>query len=161
MAEGLPARDLVLSARRPGAGILHVMDLNERMSRDQCIRLMGSVPLGRIFYSTQALPAVELVHFTLDSGGDIVIAADAGGKLDAATRGAVVAFEADNADFAARTGWSVTVVGYARPVTDHDEIGRLERSALYPGAPGKHPHFIKVSPSIVSGQRTAAQRLAG
>ena len=48
---------------------------------------MGSVPVGRIVYTRQALPAVELVNFALDDG-DIVIRTDAGGKLAAATRGA-------------------------------------------------------------------------
>jgi hypothetical protein len=79
------------------AGILLAMDVNgpvlAQLSRDECLRLMGSVPVGRIVYTRQALPAVELVSFALDGGG-IIIAAVAGGKLAAATRGAVVAFEA-------------------------------------------------------------------
>ena len=69
----------------------------EHLSRDECLRLMGSVPVGRIVYTRQALPAVELVNFALDDG-DIIIRTDAGGKLAAATRGAVVAFEADSVD---------------------------------------------------------------
>jgi len=42
-----------------------------------------------------------------------VIRDDRGGKLAAAARGAVVAFEADQLDPAGRSGWSVTAV--ARP----------------------------------------------
>ena len=83
------------------------MDFNgttlEHLSRDQCLRLMGQVPLGRIVYTRQALPAVELVNFALVDG-DIVIRTDSGGKLAAATRGAVVAFETDSVDTAAHTG---------------------------------------------------------
>ena len=82
----------------PVTGILHGMDFNgttlEQLSRTECLRLVGQVPLGRIVYTRQALPAVELVNFTLDDG-DIVIRTDASGKLAAATRGAVVAFEAN------------------------------------------------------------------
>ena len=52
------------------------MDLNgsvlEHLSRDECLRLVGQVPVGRIVYTRQALPAVELVNFALDDG-DIVI----------------------------------------------------------------------------------------
>src|SRR5246127_4978872 len=63
-------------AGRPAAGILADMDLNgsvlEHLSRGECMRLVGSVPLGRIVYTRQALPAVELVNFAL-AGGDIVI----------------------------------------------------------------------------------------
>ena len=62
---------------------------------------MASVPVGRIIYTRQALPAVELVNFALDHG-DIIIRTDRSGKLAAATRGAVVAFEADSLDPPAR-----------------------------------------------------------
>ena len=101
------------------------MDLDgpilKQLSRAECIRLMGSVPIGRIVYTRQALPAVELVNFAVDDG-EIVIRTDGGGKLAAATRGAVVAFETDSVDTAGRSGWSVTVVGQARAVTDGGDI---------------------------------------
>jgi len=139
------------------------MDVNgpvlAQLSRDECLRLMGSVPVGRIVYTRQALPAVELVSFALD-GGDIVIAAVAGGRLAAATRGAVVAFEADSVDVAGRAGWSVTVVGHATAVTDDEEIGRLEQLPLTPWAPGKRDHFVRISSSIVNGRRIEAGQLA-
>ena len=138
------------------------MDFNgsvlEHLSRGECMRLVGSVPLGRIVYTRQALPAVELVNFALHDG-DIVIRTDSGGKLAAATRGAVVAFEADSVDLAAHAGWSVTVVGYSRAVTDSEEILRLVQTGLQPWAPGERDHFIRISPEIVNGRRLAARRL--
>ena len=138
------------------------MDFNgsvlEHLSRGECMRLVGSVPLGRIVYTRQALPAVELVNFALHDG-DIVIRTDSGGKLAAATRGAVVAFEADSMDLAAHAGWSVTVVGYSRAVTDSEEILRLVQTGLQPWAPGERDHFIRISPEIVNGRRLAARRL--
>jgi len=132
----------------------------EHLSRDECIRLMGSVPVGRIVYTRQALPAVELVNFALDDS-DIIIRTDAGGKLAAATRGAVVAFEADSVDDAGHTGWSVTVVGQSQAVTDGAEIRHLEQSGLMPWAPGKHDHFIRVSPAIINGRRLHAGQAEG
>jgi hypothetical protein len=75
----------------------------QRLSRDECLMLMASVPVGRIIYTRQALPAVELVNFAL-AEGDIVIRTDGSGKLAAATRGAVVAFEADQVDLAGQAG---------------------------------------------------------
>jgi len=132
------------------------MDVNgsvlEHLSRGECMRLMGSVPVGRIVYTRQALPAVELVNFALHDG-DIIIRTDAGGKLAAATRGAVVAFETDSVDAAGHTGWSVTVVGHSRAVTDDEEIRRLEETGLMPWAPGNRDHFIRISPVIVNGRR--------
>ena len=118
-----------------------------QLSRDECMRLMGSVPVGRIVYTRQALPAVELVNFALDDGG-IIIAAAAGGKLAAATRGT------------GHAGWSVTVIGHATAVTDREEIGRLEQLPLTPWAPGNGDHFIRISSSIVNGRRIEAGQLA-
>src|SRR5579871_6419738 len=94
------------------------------LTRGVCLRLLGTVPVGRVVYTRQALPAVELVNFTL-ADGDIVFRTDAGGKLGAALRGAVVAFEADSLDFEHRTGWSVTVIGQCVSVTDVHDLRRL------------------------------------
>ena len=128
------------------------------LSREECLRLVGQVPLGRIVYTRQALPAVELVNFAL-ADGDIVIRTDASGKLAAATHGAVVAFEVDSVDIAAHAAWSVTIVGYSRAVTDGAEIRRLEQVGLIPWAPGDRDHFIRIAPSIVNGRRLCARGL--
>ena len=122
------------------------------------MRLMGSVPVGRIVYTRRALPAVEMVNFALVEG-DIVIRTNAGGKLAAATRGAVVAFEADSVDLAARTGWSVTIVGQARAVTDGAEIRRLERAAPPSWVTRQSDHFVSISPAMVNGRRVIGRRL--
>jgi hypothetical protein len=78
-AEGPRVRDFVPSPAAPATGILHAMYLNgttlEQLSRDECLRLVGSVPLGRIVYTRQAPPGVELVSFAL-ADGDIVIRTD-------------------------------------------------------------------------------------
>jgi hypothetical protein len=124
----------------------------EQLSRDECMRLMGLVPVGRIVYTRQALPAVELVKFALVDG-DIVIKTSAEGKLAAATRGAVVAFEADSVDLGGHAGWSVAIVGQARAVTDGEETRCLERVALTSWIPGQRGHFIRISPAIVNGRR--------
>jgi len=126
-----------------------------QMSRDESLHLMTSVPVGRIIYTRQALPAVELVNFAVYDG-DIIIRTDQGSKLAAATRGAVVAFEADDLDVVRRVGWSVTVVGQSQEVTDPDEIGRLEQIGLYSWAPGDRHHFIRISPGILTGRRLSA-----
>jgi uncharacterized protein len=132
----------------------------EQLSRSESLRLMDSVPVGRIVYTRQALPAVELVNFALVDG-DIVIRTHAEGKLAAATRGAVVAFEADSVDLAGHAGWSVTIVGEARAVTDGAEIRSLERIPLNPWLAENRDHFIRITPSIVNGRRVGGQQQAG
>jgi hypothetical protein len=113
------------------------------LSRAECLRLIGSVAMGRIIYTRQALPAVELVSFALD-GGDIVIRADHHGQLAAAARGAVVAFQADSVDPACLVGWSVTAIGPSREVTDPDEIAQLLRIDLSSWVSGDRAYFIRV-----------------
>lgn len=139
------------------------MDTNgwalHQLTRDECLQLMASVSMGRIIYTRQALPAVELVNFALDDG-DIVIRTGHSGKLAAATRGAVVAFEADSLDPARQAGWSVTVVGQSQAVTDAAEISRLAQLGLTSWAPGERDHYIRISPGILSGRRLGAASFA-
>jgi uncharacterized protein len=126
-----------------------------QLSRNECLTLMASVPVGRIIYTRQALPAVELVNFALDEG-DIVIRTDRSGKLAAAARGAVVAFEADHLDLVNRAGWSVTAVGQAREVTDLGEIARLREIDLSSWASGEREHFIRIFPQLINGRYLGA-----
>jgi uncharacterized protein len=127
----------------------------KQLTRNECLDLMTSVPVGRVIYTRQALPAVELVNFAIYNG-DIIIRTDPSGKLAAATRGAVVAFEADSLDTDRHVGWSVTAIGQSQEVTDPDEIARLERVGLSSWASGPRDHFIRISPGILNGGRLSA-----
>jgi nitroimidazol reductase NimA-like FMN-containing flavoprotein (pyridoxamine 5'-phosphate oxidase superfamily) len=125
------------------------------LSRQECLRLLSSAPIGRIVFTDRALPAVQPVNFRLD-GERIVIRTSIGSKLAAATRHAVVAFEADEFDPDLRTGWSVTVVGHARAVHDPDEIARLAALPLTAWAPGSRDHYIVVEAEQMTGRRITA-----
>jgi nitroimidazol reductase NimA-like FMN-containing flavoprotein (pyridoxamine 5'-phosphate oxidase superfamily) len=133
--------------------------VSEKLSGLDCLRLMASVPVGRIIYTRQALPAVELVNFAID-GGDIVIRTSPSGKLAAAARDAIVAFEADQLDTAHRSGWSVTAIGRSREVTDPVDIDRLRQIRLESWAPGELDHFIRITPGIINGRRLVATHRA-
>ena len=126
----------------------------QQLTRDECLLLMASVSMGRIIYTRQALPAVELVNFALDNG-DIVIKTDGDGKLAVATRRAVVAFEIDCLD-AQQAGWSVTAIGQSREVTDTEDIGRLQKIDLSSWTYGTRECFIRVSPELLNGRRHRA-----
>jgi nitroimidazol reductase NimA-like FMN-containing flavoprotein (pyridoxamine 5'-phosphate oxidase superfamily) len=130
-----------------------------QLTSDGCLRLLASVPFGRIIYTRQALPAVELVNFALE-GGDIIIRTDRSGKLAAATRGAIVAFEADVVDADQRSGWSVTAIGPARAVADAADIARLQRIGLDSWAPGAREHFIRITPQLLNGRWLGASHRA-
>jgi nitroimidazol reductase NimA-like FMN-containing flavoprotein (pyridoxamine 5'-phosphate oxidase superfamily) len=124
----------------------------EQMSRDECLRLMASVSVGRIVYTRRALPAVELVNFALDHG-DIIIRTDSGGRLAVAIQHSVVAFEVDRLDADQRAGWSVTAIGQSREVTAPADIARLRKMGLSSWALGMREHFIRISPEILNGRR--------
>jgi nitroimidazol reductase NimA-like FMN-containing flavoprotein (pyridoxamine 5'-phosphate oxidase superfamily) len=85
----------------------------DRLDRQTCYTLLAGAPIGRLVFTQGALPAVEPVHFALD-GHDVVIVAGPGSSLPAASRLAVVAFEADEYDEVSRTGWCVVLIGRSR-----------------------------------------------
>ena len=124
----------------------------EILDREECLALMGSVPVGRVVFTDRALPAIQPVNFLLD-GDDVIIATAPGSKLATATRSTVVAFEVDAFDAGDKAGWSVTIIGEAHAVGDSQEIDGLSRLPLRPWTPGRHDHFIRIRSDVVSGRR--------
>jgi nitroimidazol reductase NimA-like FMN-containing flavoprotein (pyridoxamine 5'-phosphate oxidase superfamily) len=124
----------------------------EILERADCLRLLASVPLGRVVFTDRALPAIQPVNFVLD-GEDIIIRTSTGSKLGMALRGTIVAFEVDDFDPAGRTGWSVTLVGQARPVDDPNEIARLSRLRPRPWTPGPSDRFVRICGNDLAGRR--------
>jgi nitroimidazol reductase NimA-like FMN-containing flavoprotein (pyridoxamine 5'-phosphate oxidase superfamily) len=121
------------------------------LSRPECVELLRSVPVGRIALSVGALPVVLPVNFAM-LDDDVVIRTVAGSKLEAAAINAVVAFEADRVDPAARCGWSVLVQGVASEITDPDELDRARRMPLDPWS-GVDGHYLRIATRFVSGRR--------
>lgn len=125
----------------------------EVLDRDECLRLLATATLGRMGLSSGALPVVLPVNFRLD-GERILVRTGRGSKLDAATRNAVVAFEADDFDPVYHSGWSVVVTGVAREVTDPAELDGLPPVARW--APRGDGRVVAVSTEFVSGRRIVA-----
>ena len=88
------------------------------LRREDCLAMLRSVRIGRLAYTEAALPAIRPVSFSMRDD-EVLIPALLGSPLVDAVRGTVVAFEADDYDGHARTGWSVTVVGPSRVVAAH------------------------------------------
>jgi nitroimidazol reductase NimA-like FMN-containing flavoprotein (pyridoxamine 5'-phosphate oxidase superfamily) len=121
-----------------------------KMTRDEAMRRLGSVQLGRICFTSRAMPAVRPVSHLLDGGQVIFRSSEGAAIAGAAGRGVVVAYEAGQIDPATRTGWSVVVTGLAYLVEDPRQAGRY-RAALQPWVAGQVDHVIRVSPQIVTG----------
>lgn len=103
---------------------------------------------GRVAVSIASLPAVVAVHYELVDDA-IVFAAERGSRFAAAVAGAVVAFEVDDYDPAARTGRSVVAVGRASAflATPRHAWGTVLGSDRSPPA-----DLVRLRPCMLSGR---------
>lgn len=122
------------------------------MDRRECLRLLAKVPVGRVVYTRQALPAVLPVNFALDTDSSVLLRTSAGSDLVQAVDGVVVAFEADEFDAQSRSGWSVVVTGRAAVVRDPDEHHRLLRTGPRSWMPIHEDVFIRIESAMVTGR---------
>jgi hypothetical protein len=124
----------------------------EALEPAECLRLLGTVPVGRLVFHEAGLPAVRLVNFVVDEGS-VLFRTKAGQKYAAALRGDVVAFEADEYDSERHLGWTVTAVGHAWAVTDRAELDRIAALPLRPWAPGGRSNVVRVDVETIRGRR--------
>ncbi|MEQ4206705.1 pyridoxamine 5'-phosphate oxidase family protein [Actinopolymorpha sp. B17G11] len=124
----------------------------EVLEPSESLRLLGDVPIGRIVFTDQAMPAVQPVNFIID-GDAVLIRTAPGSKLDAAARNAIVAFEVDDIDQDNERGWSVTVIGHAEMVTDEAELARVSGLPLRSWSPDERNHLIRIRMEIIQGRR--------
>ncbi|OLT12131.1 pyridoxamine 5'-phosphate oxidase [Actinomadura sp. CNU-125] len=124
----------------------------EILDEDECRALLARAVIGRVVFTHQALPAVQPVNFVV-GGRDIVFKTSRTSRLATAAADTVVAFEIDDFDITARTGWSVVVVGRARRVTAPRQLAALEALPLHSWAPGTRDVFIRIRSDLVTGRR--------
>jgi uncharacterized protein len=121
---------------------------------DECLRLLASVPVGRIGFFADGELVLLPVNHVID-GQDPVFRTARGSKLSAAEGQNLAAFEADHYDEQTRTGWSVLVIGRAEVVYDEAEVQRLNRRGLHPWVTAvERPFWIRIRATSVSGRRT-------
>jgi nitroimidazol reductase NimA-like FMN-containing flavoprotein (pyridoxamine 5'-phosphate oxidase superfamily) len=130
----------------------HPGDL-ERIERDECERLLASVPFVRLGIQTDRGPSILPVnHVVVD--GDVYFRTEAGSKLATAAAEGRVAVETDGADADAHTGWSVLGHGTARIVTDPDRIESLLSLDFTPwSAPDGKLFWVQVQLDDLEGRR--------
>lgn len=128
----------------------------EDLGAAEALELLGTVDVGRIVFTLDALPAVRPVNHVLDAG-DIVIRVQDDSTLAALLTaqpgtGVVVAYEADAIDPHDHLGWSVVATGFATAVTDPREIERYT-DLLRPWVDGPASGAIRIRPDLVTGFR--------
>jgi nitroimidazol reductase NimA-like FMN-containing flavoprotein (pyridoxamine 5'-phosphate oxidase superfamily) len=127
----------------------------EVLDRQQCLDLLRTVPVGRLVFTEDGLPAVHPVNFRLHRD-KVIVRVARGWKLAAAHEKAVVAFQADKIDLDLRTGWSVTVVGRISVIGDIAELVEVAGTWLQSWVNGRRDHFIQIETEKVTGRRLFA-----
>ena len=123
------------------------------LSREECLALLATVPIGRVGVTMNALPVVLPVNFAV-LDGDIVFRTVDGTKFYAAATGTVLAFEVDSYDPDGTSGWSVVIQGASKVVTDPSELDRVRRLIVDPWAvDGSADRAVRISSSLISGRR--------
>ncbi|MFF4397169.1 pyridoxamine 5'-phosphate oxidase family protein [Streptomyces sp. NPDC001480] len=133
-------------------------DAFRTLDRQECLRLLAKVPVGRVVYTRQALPAVLPINFSLDADASVLLFTSAGSDLVRAIDGVVVAFEADEFDAETRSGWSVIVTGRATVVTDAAEHQRLSQTGPHSWMPVRDGVFVRIESELVTGRELTGAR---
>lgn len=123
-----------------------------QLDRAESLRLLASVPVGRLIFTVNALPTVRLMNFALVDGLIVMRTAD-DSTVARKVHDTIVAFEADELDNATCSGWSVTVIGRAALVTDPGMSARYRAVRLVPWAPGPRDTFLTITTELAEGRR--------
>jgi len=121
----------------------------EILDPGECLRLLRSVAVGRLVFTQGGLPAIQLIHFSIDRD-TIVFASDDADRVRAAERGDVVAFEVDEIDLDRHFGWTVTSVGHLS-VVPLEEAGRV--TTLRPWPSLSERRLIRIGTESLTGRR--------
>ncbi|TQC41335.1 pyridoxamine 5'-phosphate oxidase family protein [Rhodococcus sp. WS4] len=124
----------------------------------ECIRLLRSVPVGRMVFTENAVPALRPVTFAA-VGGEVVIPTD--DERFERFDGEFLAFEAGGIDLITRIGWSVIAMGHATHVSSVDAATRFHgrRAVPWPINPGDC-HLV-IDMEYVTGRRVTLIRRHG
>ncbi|HEY5990619.1 MAG TPA: pyridoxamine 5'-phosphate oxidase family protein, partial [Streptosporangiaceae bacterium] len=126
----------------------------QTLAREESLRLLGGVAVGRVVFTRHALPAIRPVNHLLEDD-KIIIRIQPGSALGGAVGadgGTVVAYEADMIDPAEHLGWSVIVIGRATHITD-EKVAERYRQSLRPWVSGTFDDIVMITAEMVDGFR--------
>ena len=132
----------------------------EELDEAECLRLIASGGIGRIGYSGRYGPTVMPVNYQLYEG-TIVFRTTPDSTTDEDLRTGIanaeykVAFEIDDFDTAARTGWSVLIQGSAHHVESEAERASVAGAGVDPWPGGDRELFLRIMPTRVTGRRVS------
>jgi uncharacterized protein len=120
-----------------------------------CLRLLASVPVGRVGFLADGEIVILPVNHLMD-GSDVIFRTGSGSKLSSVDGKNLIGFEADHYDAMTHSGWSVVISGFTEVVESGAEIDRFERLGLqsWGGGAAGDPHWVRIRPTSVTGRRT-------
>jgi hypothetical protein len=124
------------------------------LDASECRRLLATPAIGRLVFTSGALPVVQPVRFGVRDG-QVLIPTHADGQLARAVRGAVVAFEVDCMDARTGAGWTVTALGPAHVLTDPDDIATAALLGLRTWVPTTRYSYVAVEIAVLRGYRVS------
>ena len=126
------------------------------LNREECQERLASAGMGRVAWSAGGVQHILPVSYAMHAGS-VVFRTSPYGALAGLQHPTTVAFEIDQVDPVAETGWSVVVQGRAEAVVLPQELVMLwARSDIVPWAAGTRNLFISIEPQAISGRTVSA-----
>jgi nitroimidazol reductase NimA-like FMN-containing flavoprotein (pyridoxamine 5'-phosphate oxidase superfamily) len=133
--------------------ILHARSGLEVIPHKECLVLLAGQKVGRLGFVVDGQPMILPVNYAMH--GDIVVFRTGDGSLLTAAHATKVAFEVDDVDAGAGSGWSVVVQGVTEEIPEtgdwFDETLRAKAGPTWIPAPTDH--CVRIKPNVISGRR--------
>ena len=117
-----------------------------------CWELVASKQIGRIAVAAANRPDIFPMNYALD-GQHLVFQTLPGIKLASAVLGKAVAFEIDEMDEEAHTGWSVVIHGVASEIEGTENLLAAEALGIRPWAESPKYRYLRLTADSISGRR--------
>ena len=132
----------------------------EELDEAECRRLIEPGGVGRLAFEGRYDLTVLPVNYKMHNGA-IVFRTAAHSSTDEDLRTGIgianaeykVAFEVDSFSKESEEGWSVLVQGPAHHVDEEDERADVEQTGVQPWAGQERQHYIRITPSRITGRR--------
>jgi nitroimidazol reductase NimA-like FMN-containing flavoprotein (pyridoxamine 5'-phosphate oxidase superfamily) len=130
----------------------------EVLGEAECLRLIAPGGIGRLAFPGRFDLTVLPVNYVVHDGAILFRTAQAGSTDEDLRTGIEhaeyrVAFEVDDFDRESHEGWSVLIQGPAHHIDDPAEQEDALALGVEPWAGGDREHFIRISPTRISGRR--------
>jgi nitroimidazol reductase NimA-like FMN-containing flavoprotein (pyridoxamine 5'-phosphate oxidase superfamily) len=121
----------------------------EVLDHARCVALLATVHIGRLVFTSRAMPAVRPVRFAVRDDA-VWFRMPVGDLWPAGVVDTVVALEVDDVTPDLDAGWFVTVLGRASEVRDRRVVDKV--AMLLPAAPDED-RYVRVLVESISGRR--------